>query len=608
MGRFESLYYQLVISGDYQAVVDLAMSTHVSPSAGDDVPWIVAGFTLLGRTQEAIGIFQSNEWNSSVTATIIARCFLALAFSREARHEKARKLLLENARESRKLKDTLANFFCSLGFAFYRYTEGRFIQARSWSEKALNAASREKFTYGMAVTHELLGQIHMSSGHSPSGSRNFEFAQRDALRLGHRSLHKVFDLNYDSILNSFGVERDGSNLLLKLELNLHHENFQDDYSQTLINLGLVRLYSLRGELRNAKKHLDSAGRLVYGIDSPVLVMDYNLQLANLLKNEGELEQALSIIRAVKPRVMGQADLRSQLKILGFEADILKRLDCLPQRELLMADISRLTHKCGQPIAFRYLNRNGCETKSGALAGEDMLGDLIDSAHAGREGVICEIIDKNWLSLLPIALRMESCQQVIYFDAMPCATTIIDRGEIIHIKKSYTKSFLILMSCLSEQSCSKEALAARILNQPYNPLRHDGLIYGLVARARKRLGAARDWIEMHDSCYRLKAGVKVLNLPSQATEVSMTPLGAGDFVDESELEKPKLNPRQMQMIQDLNRRQKLAPKALRTIFDVSDATILRDLNALVELGYAKRIHRGRASRYISGSHQLNRQQA
>ena len=599
---FASPYYPLLISGDYEAIVSTAIDHSYSASSSDDLPWIIGALSFLGRSSEATGLFQAFESDLDAVPKIASRFFLGVALCREGHFLESQEAFLKNIRDARSTSSLFARFFCYQGLAFYRYATGRLDRATACVEVAIRAASGSSFTYGSALAFELLGHIQLSGGHFHAGFRHLDLAKDKAIQLGQGALYQAIEISIILYRATYGTVRNSANLLIDLNSFIGNEQYPDSYTQAALNLELARVYILRGELLCAKEQLATTSRLVYEMNNPELEMDYNLQLAHLLRNQGEVHQALSIVRGAKHRAKTGHDLRSRLKVLGFEYQLLKTLGLFPEQEALIPELTRLSQRCGTLMAKRYLRRNLAEASFDVRPGEDVLGDLIDRVDRFEVGVITDIIRGEWFGLLLTPLNVLPSECVLYLDAEPGSLTIFHCGDVRHIKEGCSTLVRKLLILLSQHPCSKETLANKLWRQAYNPLRHDGLIYPLIAKARKILGRAGDWILVYEFGYRLREGVRVAFAEefddtiyegvSCATEPRFKPA--------SELTTGPLNTRQSIILEFMKNSETVEPGALVKKLGVSDATITRDMATLLALGLAKRMGRGRATKYCLNS--------
>ncbi len=582
-----SPYFVMLSGGDYQAIAAQTVDRPVAPLKADDIPWIVGGLTLLGRTLEAEGLHQQHAADLSPLGTMIARFFFAVSYTRSGSVSKARRLLRSNGIDAAKSNEPLGHFLVNQGWAFYRYSTGRLLKAKLWAEAAVQAASAADFLYGSTLALELLGHIQLSSGEFFAGFRSFELARAKAQNLGQGALLQAIEISAVLYRATYGIAARSDELLEHLAYYMHHEAYQDSYTQAALHLEKTRILLLRGELTAAKDLLRATSEYIYHLSNPELEMDYNLIFAQILRAQGEALPALSLVRGAKHRVNQTEDLRSQLRVTGLEWALLTKLGHITEAEAARLRVEELTRKTGTSIAHRSLQRRGAKTSFAVRPGEDQLGDLIDACKSFQAHALGEVLAKGWLGLLPELVNVLPEERVLLFDLEVDSLTLFAQGDVVHHAEGCSTLMRKFLLILAQHPASKQTLAEQLWQQPYNPSRHDGLIYPLVGKVRKFLGIYGAWVEAFEDGYRLRADVQVRSALARKPEVS-----AADATTEAE----GLNARQAAILRLMREQKSLEPGMLSKSLGVSDATITRDMALLVEKGLATREGRGRATRY------------
>jgi hypothetical protein len=586
--------FQLVAGGDYAVAAASVADAHVGAA---DVPWVIAGLTFVGRTVEAEGLFASRQSDLSAADIVAARFFLAVAACREGRHDKSRQLLTRNFAEARVAADLQSRFFAAQGLAFYRYAHGRLPSAELWAEAALKAAAGAAFAYGSVLALELLGHVQLSRGSVRAGFRHLGLARQRAEALGQGALLQAMDVSSTFYRTTYGLAGSAAATTAELEAALRRCQFEDSYTRASLTLELARADVLAGRLGAAKSRLETASELVYQIDNPELEIDHNLCLANLLRWRGEPHQALSLVRAARHRARQRPDLRSLLRILGLESQLLAELGRIVEQAALTPEIDSLTRRTGGLISRRIAAR-ARGTAGVARPGEDLLGDLVDDVHQPGPLTLGRVVASGWLGFLPLALGIKPGERVLQFDVEPGSLTIIDQGNVVHLALGCSEFMRKLIMALSAGEASKEALTAHLWGRSYNPLRHDGLIYGLVAKTRRFDPVLAEWIEACEVGYRLRAGVRVATRSLRPRDADVpTPApspGLSGALDARMT--AALNSRQVSIMGWLHDGEVLDPRTAMKRLAVSDATVSRDLAGLVNYGLACRVGKGRSTRY------------
>lgn len=579
---------ELLFRGDYAALLAATIDGPTSAAAPGDEPWAIGALTFVGRTCEAEALLARHP-------SVPARFFVAVALAREGRDEKARVLLAQNFRVTRGAA-AAARFYVCQGYAVFRYLSGRLASAALWAEAALKAATADAFGYGCALALEVLGYAQLGLGSARTGLRTLGLARARAETLGQGAVLQAIEASLPIYRARFGLvpAREAAR---ELEAALARCRFEDSYTKAELRVELARVRLLQGETSGASALLDAANELVYHIDNPDLEINHNLCVAALLRARGELHQALALVRSVRHRARSRQDLSLLVRVAGLEERLLAALGLHAEAETLGAEVRRLTRRTRHFFGRRILARSGLEAPVATRPGEDPLGDLMDNVAARGSDAAAAVILAGWFGLLPAATGIDGSGKAILFDTEPGSMTIFAAGAVVHVPGGYSSLVRKLLVGLSRGAVSKETLALHLWGRAYNPLRHDGLIYGLVAKARRALGHHAAWIEACEIGYRLRDGVRLIEYGSpQGAPAEPVLLGA-----RAELGVrlgSALNARQIAILQWLRAGELADPRMVIERLAVSDATASRDLGGLVTLALATRVGRGRATKYAS----------
>lgn len=579
-----------VAGGDYARVAESALAGGLESVRDLDVAWVIASLCWLGRSTEAEGIWLARAATLSGEAATAARFFIAVAQCREGKHDKARQLFTKNLAENGVEVGDLSAFFAAQGMAFYRYSTGRLAKAQLWSERALKAAAGADFAFGRVLASELLGHVQLCRGLVRAGFRSMHMAVQGAEKLGQGALLQMMQTSETLYRSTFGHALSADGQAAELTTALANCQFDDSYTKASLLIELTRVRLLQGQTGQAHQLLETASDLVYRIDNPDLEIEHNLCVVSLLRRRGDLFQALTLVRSCHHRARTRQDIRMHLKVLGAEVAVLGELGRIDEQSALLPKVEALTRASDALLSHRMLARARGERLPASRPGEDPLGDLIDEAHETGAGAVAAILRRGWLGLLPAALAVAPQEDVLYFDLEPGALTIFERGEVRHLVNGCSELIRKLLTSLGAGEASKETLTLALWGRTYNPLRHDALIYGLVAKTRKLLGQAAPWIESIDAGYRLRPGVRVqakhFELPPPAPVLHAQTIDA------------ELNYRQNLIFGWLTSGEVLEARTITDRLGISDATASRDLGGLVERGLAFRLGRGKATKYRS----------
>jgi hypothetical protein len=598
--------FQALARGDYAAVVATTVDAPAGAGAAierEDVPWVVGALAFLGRSAEAEALFETLPRADAVVGdaeppeVVAARFFLAVALTREGRRDKARRLLVANlAARRRRPDDQVTAFFAAQGLTFFRHYEGLLGRARLWARRAFKAATTAAFPYGRALASEMLGLIELEAGLTRSGSRHLDFARQIAKSAGPGALEQAFDASALYYRAMFGLAP-APQIEAELGAAIAACRFEDSYTKADLMLQLARVYVLMGRLARAEALLAEVCQLVYQIDNPVLEVDYAVTLGNLLRRRGERLQALSIARGARRRAKPLGATRTVLRATGLEVALASELGLLTECDPLERELRALTLRSGSAVAARIAAR-GSDAAHASRPGEDPLGDLMDLAVGRPEAAVTAALKQGWLGLLT-DLVGAGHERVLMLDVEPDALTICDRGEVVHVSGAATGFVRRLLEALAAGTRSKEQLALELWGRTYNPLRHDGPIYTLVAKTRKALEARGDWIEACEVGYRLRSGVSVRCRRRDARQEPRQVDAGVERIDGVDARlAAALNARQRTLLGALRAGEVVDPKAVMARFGVSDATATRDLAGLVDLKLAERVGKARSTRYVA----------
>ena len=597
-----------------------------------DCPWIIAALSFTGRVTEAEGVFTSRVSELSDSQLIVARFFLGLGICREKREQDARRIFLQNLKSfhlfagspgydllSAASKQKL-RFFAFQGLAFFRYSSGQFKRASLWSGRSLQAASASLIPYASILAHELSGHILLQLGLVQRGMRHLEIARSKAEVGGLGQLSHAMGSSKRLYRATFGLS-DAQSILSELNEGIVRCKFEDSYTLAGLNIQLSHALILTGRLDEALVILERATASVYQVDNPYLESLYNLTLAQIQAKKGALHVALTIAKTSARNEAGRTHLPSLIKSLGLQSQLMSQLDLHREKRVVDGEIRQLTQRTGGHLARRILGRQQAQVNLFSR-GEDPLGDLIDDVHAEKPGVMTDILKSGWLDLLNKALKILPTEQVIYFDIEPGAVTIFKFGNVYHKLDGSTDLIRKTLIVLNQyREINKEQFTQKIWAQEYNPLRHDNLIYGLIARTRKLLSPYQNVIEATDQGYRLNDG---LTVRFHKNNLRATDLLSQDEKNEFEKGARKgkepieglsassdslslLSLRQIQILEWSDSGKAIEAKDLVDGLTISDATATRDLGKLVELGFLVRRGSGRATYYIRNNNHERKSQ-
>lgn len=623
--NLEKLFY----AGQYNEVLAQTIEDPTFNIEAPTVQWIVGTLSMLGRSEEAAGFYRAYIHQLTPASQIFTRFYYGLAVCRERRMDAARRLFLENVNQVRASESEWERehgpqaterlkFFAYQGLAFFRYSTGYYRQAFFWALKAVTASSAANYHHGSCLAHEIYGHVQLQLGDVSAGMRNLEKALDKALKLGQGAWTQTFAASVRLYRATYGLKA-AHEISAELVDSLAKCRYDDAYTKASLQIQLARNMTLTGDVIGAARMLEDSSSLVYRLDNPYLETNYNLCLAYVQFLRGNYSIALSIARNADARAKDRGYMPSRLRALGIQTQILERMGLFKERLAVLQEVRFLTTRTAGFIPRRIMQRR--DFLSGAWKrGEDPLGDLIDDVVANRKDVVADILASGWLFLLRAVVGALPSQKMLVFDLESNSLTLLFEGHVVHREEGCSLLIKKLLIALSEtQELSKEEITHALWAQSYNPLRHDTLIYGLIARTRKLLQPFADWIEVTETGYRLAEGVVLRNGRHLMTEHEALPAFAQvhepERVTTPQNAPSKLptqsngdaalstgfaafNLRQLEMLELARKGEKIVPKEMLGRFEVSDATMTRDLAKLVESGLLRRCGAGRATFYVA----------
>jgi len=608
--------------GNYREVLDLSVNT---PSAKIEIKnfgWVIGALCFLGRLDEAAALFHSRSKPLPLRERIQSRFFLGIGYSRKSRYEDSRHLFGLNLREKNISKKELSGemlFFIYQGLSFNRYFTGRYRAAAWASARAHSASIAGGFLYGKTLAADIRGHILVHSGEVPAGLALLEQAREHAERLGNRSVSDAIQISILGYRAEFGMEpkkcvKTLTNALKKLTP-------QDNYSKSGLLLELARQQMLRARLKEASATLDEAGETIYATQNRRHEVLLNLRNSYLFWLSGESARGLSFIRSAKKSLDPAVDHALELSVLGMECKLLRDLGKTELADAVSKRVEPLSLIYGGRPQRRMTERENQVAPAEFRKGLDPLGQLLDdltvSDTEGDLGAsVDHILDQGYHSFLYESLKLSRASQTIYFELLPGAVTLFDRGSVQHFE-GLSPLLKSLATQISRGDGSKQALIEKIWGYTYHPLRHDAVIYSAITSLRKLLGENSRWLEMTEKGYTFAPGIIVRfntapvltaqvapspkdskNSPAATHEVANSQVNAA--VSESVVTNranESINLRQIKILRYLGKNESIDARTCRTLFKISEITATRDLSALNQSNLVVKVGRGRATQYV-----------
>ena len=559
--------------------------------------YVLGALCFLSRVPEAESLFAMFRDKMSDRQRIESSYYLITALRRERRASssvKARMLLGPLLRQCRRsaLKDDHSLFFAYCSIAFFRYIDGRFSVALPWAQRAYDHAFRANFQFGRLVSYELIGHCQLIVGQARAGLKNLKASGALAESLGRGAIKQAVEVATRLYRSTYGLAP-ARELLDELSGAIRACAFENSYTLASLYIELARLSILAGHGDKAEAALRDAGEWVYRLDMPFLDANLSFRYAHLMALQGDHKKALELVRSARARASEANDASAQVGVLGLEARILRELGSHAAAEEIEGKIRFLGERSGKLIAKRINYRLGISGDPQSKRGEDMLGDLFDEIAADAIDVRSRVLESGFLGLIPGMIGLPQFSEAIVFGFKGDSVSLLSRGMVRHDADGWPDLVKKLVLAFAEnRKMQKEEIAEAVWRQSYNPLRHDPLIYALIARARKTLETCEGWLTVSDGVYSLRDTVIIRDVTVRSVA------GLSDAQSPKDLMQiyPNVSLRQAKILDLCSHQGTISNKDVCKAFEISEVTAGRDLAELVDKKLLLRFGKGRATSY------------
>jgi hypothetical protein len=568
--------------GDHREVLARTVDSLAGSYPAALTPLVVASLGWLDRLEEARDLYRRRRAHLTVETRVEARFYLALAHCRRGEHRVARRLVCRNRAALAGRPRQRVAFHTWQGMAFLAFFEGRFTDAARLGRRSLLACCRARYPFGKVLALDLLGHADIRTGRVRRGLMLLARAIAVAEQLGNGGLATAIRCSLATYRAQHGIAPDLA--LRELEQLRAGGPVHDSYTRAVVVLELVRQHALRGGMAAARAALDEAAGLALASGVRQLEVLLCARRALVEQLAGNLEVARAVLDSglALLDVTVERDLACHLR--AFRCALAAAEGNAPPPE---EQASGSTACCA--LGAR-MARRGRGVPS--LTGEDPLGDLLDDVALARAHAGERIVAGGWYGLLPRLWRLTPGARCLVLETAPRRLWLVDRGEVLR-RERVTPALHAALVQLAQGWCDKEALIGHLWGYPrYHPLRHDRLVYHLVARLRRLLGSRGHWLEQYHGRYRLTVP---LYRPAGRVAPARSSHGQADTSDAPV--DGALHPRQQVLLSHIDRSGQAVDNAtVRALLGVSPATARRDLRALAERGLVYRAGRGRAITY------------
>ncbi|SMF77487.1 hypothetical protein [Pseudobacteriovorax antillogorgiicola] len=552
-----------------------------------EAPWVIASLAWLGRLEEAQ--WQLSRWESSLSDgdLVMCRFFTAIALARFGQSQQAIASLIENVRTMRRNKDPRIAFFAYQGLAFFRFQTSRYSRASGHATKALKFATLENFIFGRIFASDLRGHSLVFTGSISSGLRDLKAAQDLARKLGNQAVQNSVESSLFFYQAKFGLS---PNVVKQIYQKIDLAE-GDSYSKTMLLIELARQLTLQGRISKSLNVLSQATQEVFARNNHKQAAKIKLRMAHNYLIQGNGELAIKYIEGAAVDQDGSQDPVFESERLGLKLKVLNFQGILKQTEAIKAQLYKLQKITGVAVSDRILKRQSSELK--LQHSDDHIADLLDqvSVNPSQIGVMQQIIDRNLFLSLYQVLGVRYGSDNLCLNILPGQHTFITQGDIIFSKEPLSKKLVSFFKLCADEKIDKSTIIESIWGYRYDPMRHDHLVYNLVAKARRFLGQLAHWIRSDEDGYQLDPKV---TLQINALNFHHDQEPKREWLDQAD---NSLNIRQLMALESLKLATHLTVRDYMELTKTTKVTATRDLRDLVDKAKLKRMGRGRATAYI-----------
>lgn len=602
-------------AGRHRQVIEHGWDGPDASASVEEAPYVTGALALLGRLEEAMAYTQQLLRDAATPGHVAVelRFFAIVGLCHAGRYAEAIKHACMNAR-ARHAPLPRTRFFVHQGLALVHYFGGRIRRASVASRRALSEAVAARFHYGRLLALDLRGHALVQGGEVHAGLRTLGQAASLAQTLGsdgHRTAIECAELAYENrhgldlgARRGAGPHPDGEELEVALQ-RVAATGFDNLYALRTAWLELAFRSALVGDTEHAREALErAAAQALPESDhrARARLATTHAFIASLDGTAHAVEEALVDARAA----LEIADDRSLRVELALWSHV---LGAVPSGDVAEA---RALYRTTGSFAARVLDAlRGGAPLSLAERQESPLWSLLASPEPlGRRARAA--MQRGWWGLLPLLARLGPGRHVLFVDD---ALITNDHGAISQVQKLPGHARALLERLREAPRCKEELVRDVWRVGRYAPSLHDPVVHTAIARLRRALGPAGEWVRTTASGYALLDDVVLVEL--SATHAPTEPDGEAqtreeltqDRIDHDrpaahgiEHGRPAVGP-ELPALDEATRRLLAAldgrPRSsteLATSARVSEATMLRRLRGLVAQGLVVREGSGKGTRY------------
>ncbi|MFN9811680.1 MAG: hypothetical protein ACK6CU_18825 [Deltaproteobacteria bacterium] len=580
-------------AGRHREVVALAWDGPGASWSLAEAPYVAGALSLLGRLDESAAFVKEllRDPRTPASVAVEARFFALVGLCHAGRYAEATSLAVENLRH-RASSDARARFFLMQGLALVRYFTGRVGRARRSSRRALVEAVASRFRYGRLLAMDLWGHALVQRGEVHAGLRTLGQAAALAASLGsagHRTAIECAELAYRNRHGLAAVEREPSEDLEVALQRVAAMAFDNLYALRRAWLELAFRSALSGETERAREALERAAAQALPESDHRAAARLSMThafIAALDRTKDEIGQALRQAEVALDRAHDE--------ILRVELALWRHV-LLEERGSLHE--ARGFHASTGAFAARVLvAARGGEPLGLQERRESPLWSLFASPDPPLSRAQAAV-QRGWWGLVPIVAGATPGRHLFFFGD---ALVTNDRGALRHVARlpGHGRD---LLEALRHGERSKETLVQDVWRVPrYAPQLHDAVVHTAIARLRRALGDAAEWVRTTPQGYALSEDVVVVTIEGAPPTATVRPRehapeGQTAVADEARVPSPSED-LQRRIVALLGRRP-TSSSELAASLRSSEATVLRRLRELMARGEVAREGSGKSTRYL-----------
>ncbi len=603
--------HPLFTQGQWQRLIRESFSVRDGVSA-ENLAAVIMALAIVGRQIEAEGLLRRAENSDSPSPLAddeLCACYfyLAISWTRQSEYKKAKRLFVKNWRRRGSLSPE-GRFFALQGAAFFAYFRGDFSRAQNHAHTALGAALDSNFLYGQALATDLWAHALVKSGQIQEGFTKLEEAIELFRTLRNSSVQSACESSRFLYRAEYGYDKD--TVIESLSQKIGDSQLEDTYTKVNLSLELARQLTLRGRWPEADACLLELSKILYRYRNRRQEIIFHLRRAELEYQKGSPSHAWNSLRTVELSLHAEADRDFRRKFLGLSMKVYHSLQQSELADNCQAELLALDSGQSSRRNQNILQRLGVIPTS-AFRTDDIIGGYLDEiAKNPLEAFYRVLVKEGFLGFLYLIKDFRRDQPLLIYLSKTQQVLLARSDQGVYLTSPLTNLQVRVLLALQQGEQSKQALIEKVWGYPYEPLRHDSLIYAAITGLRKALNSHAKWLENSDQGYRILSetqmyiadafGLRELIFPAS----SLAPQTQPDSVSEAAAtQRPQwskslhdLNARQIALFSYFESETFVNVSEYQKIFKVSEITACRDLSTLFKKGLLMRLGRARATRY------------